>query len=177
MAYIEIPKISVRLPIYHTASKEVLEKGVGHLQGSALPVGGDSTHCILSAHRGLPSATLFTDLDLMQVGDHFYLYVLDQVLAYEVDQILEVEPDQTEAMGVVPGEDLVTLVTCTPYGVNTHRLLVRGRRVPYTEQTAEREAKHPVSSVHTHYGMWAIGGLLVTLVFAVILIFYTRRRR
>lgn len=176
MAYIEIPKISVRLPIYHTASREVLEKGVGHLQGSALPVGGENTHCILSAHRGLPSAALFTDLDLLEAGDHFYLYVLDQVLAYEVDQIQEVEPDQTESLAVVPGKDLVTLVTCTPYGVNSHRLLVRGRRVPYADKVAERESSHPVSSVHTHYGLWAFGGLLVTLFFAILLIFSTRRR-
>lgn len=111
MGYIRIPRISVNLPIYHGTSQKVLERGVGHLQGSALPVGGPDTHCVLSAHRGLPSAALFTDLDLLRAGDHFYIYVLDRVLAYEVDQVLEVDPDHTEDLDVLPGEDLVTLVT------------------------------------------------------------------
>lgn len=137
MGYISIPKIDVRIPIYHGTSPKVLEKGVGHLEGSSFPVGGMSTHTILSAHRGLPSAKLFTDLDQLKEGDKFYIYILDQALAYEVDQILVVEPSETEALQLQEGKDYVTLVTCTPYAINTHRLLVRGTRVEYDEQIAQ----------------------------------------
>lgn len=126
MGYVEIPVIDVSIPIYHYTTDESLEKGAGHLFGSSLPVGGKSTHCILSAHRGLPSAKLFTDLNLVEEGDVFYLHVLGKTLAYEVDQILTVLPEQTESLGITDGDDYVTLVTCTPYAVNTHRLLVRG---------------------------------------------------
>ena len=174
MAYIRIPRISVDLPIFHGTSAQVLERGVGHLQGSALPVGGADTHCVLSAHRGLPSAALFTDLDMLQPGDHFYIYVLDRVLAYEVDQILTVEPDHTQDLDVVPGEDLVTLVTCTPYGVNTHRLLVRGHRVEYVRQAQEDEARNTVNSVHTRYGLWVAVGLGATA--GIILLLLLLRR-
>ena len=174
MAYIRIPRISVSLPIFHGTSAEVLEKGVGHLQGSALPVGGEDTHCVLSAHRGLPSAALFTDLDMLQPGDHFYIYVLDRVLAYEVDQILTVDPDHTRDLDVIPGQDLVTLVTCTPYGVNTHRLLVRGHRVEYVRQAEEDEGQNTVSSVHTRYGLWVAVGLAATA--AIILLLLLIRR-
>ena len=146
MGYIEIPKISVSLPIYHGTGEEVLSKGAGHLQGSALPVGGENTHCVISAHRGLPSAAMFTDLDQLEIGDHFYISVLNETLCYEVDQILVVEPEDTSALDVAEGMDLVTLVTCTPYGVNTQRLLVRGHRVPYTQETMEQEAEMPVRS-------------------------------
>ena len=124
MGYVEIPVIDVSIPIYHYTTDESLEKGAGHLFGSSLPVGGKSTHCILSAHRGLPSAKLFTDLNLVEEGDVFYLHVLGKTLAYEVDQILTVLPEQTESLGITDGDDHVTLVTCTPYAVNTHRLLV-----------------------------------------------------
>ena len=148
MGFIKIPKINVSLPIYHTTEKSVLEKGVGHLRGSALPVGGRGTHCVLSAHRGLPSAALFTDLDLLSEGDRFFIYVLDRALAYEVDQILEVEPDETESLDVSEDGDFVTLVTCTPYGVNSHRLLVRGHRVEYTESDVA-EAKRTPSAPFT----------------------------
>ena len=146
MGFIKIPKINVSLPIYHTTEKSVLEKGVGHLRGSALPVGGRGTHCVLSAHRGLPSAALFTDLDLLSEGDRFFIYVLDRSLAYEVDQILEVEPDETESLDVSEDGDLVTLVTCTPYGVNSHRLLVRGHRVEYTESDVAEAKKNAVGT-------------------------------
>lgn len=175
MGYLEIPKISVNLPIYHTASQEVLDKGIGHIQGSALPVGGESTHCVLSAHRGLPSAAMFTDLDLLEKGDHFYLHVLDRILAYEVDQIKEVKPEETSDLSVSKGEDLVTLVTCTPYGVNTHRLLVRGHRVSYEEQTEKKESAETVRSVHTRYGMWAAAGLAVTAAFTAGLLLYKKK--
>ena len=131
MGYIEIPVIGVSLPIYHGVSDEVLAVGAGHIPGSSLPVGGQSTHCVLSGHRGLPSARLFTDIDQLQKGDTFTLHVLDEVLEYEVDQILVVEPEDVSALGITEGKDYCTLVTCTPYGINTQRLLVRGHRVPY----------------------------------------------
>ena len=174
IGYIRIPRISVSLPIYHTTTEAVLARGVGHLEGSALPVGGAGTHSVLSAHRGLPSAALFTDLNLLETGDHFYIYVLDRTLAYEVDQILEVAPDHTEDLDAVADEDYVTLVTCTPYGVNTHRLLVRGHRVDYEEATAAVESKKAVSSVHTRYGLWAAGGIAFTALFILVLFMLTR---
>lgn len=129
MGYITIQKIQVRLPIYHGTSEGVLQKGVGHLAGSSLPIGGEGNHAVLSAHRGLPSAKLFTDLDQMKIGDRFTLTVLDRELTYEVDQILTVEPQEVEELYPVAGEDYCTLITCTPYGVNSHRLLVRGHDV------------------------------------------------
>ena len=136
MGYIEIPGIDCSLPIYHGTEESVLQVAVGHLEWSNLPVGGEGTHCVLSRHRGLPSAKLFTNLDKLAVGDTFLLRVLDEVLTYEVDQILIVEPEQVDALGIVPGEDYCTLVTCTPYGINTHRLLVRGHRVENTPEAA-----------------------------------------
>lgn len=129
IGYIEITKINCYLPIYHGTDESVLQMGVGHLEGSSLPVGGESTHCVISGHRGLPSAKLFTNLDSLETGDTFVLYVLDEALTYEVDQIRIVEPQEIGDLGIVEGEDYCTLVTCTPYGINTHRLLVRGRRV------------------------------------------------
>ena len=129
IGYVDIPKIDVELPIYHGTSEQVLNMAVGHLEGSSLPIGGESRHAVLSAHRGLPSAKLFTDLDKMEVGDTFTITVLNQVLTYEVDQILIVEPAQLESLNIVDGEDYCTLLTCTPYGINTHRLLVRGHRI------------------------------------------------
>ncbi len=134
MCSLEIPKIKVSLPIYHGVDEGVLQIAVGHIPGSSLPVGGESTHCVLSGHRGLPSARLFTDLDKLVVGDTFLINVLDEVLTYEVDQILIVEPYDLSSLEIFPGEDLVTLVTCTPYGINTHRLLVRGHRVETVRQ-------------------------------------------
>jgi len=128
MGYIEIPAIRCALPIYHGTDEAVLQEAVGHLEWSSLPVGGESTHCVVSGHRGLPSAKLFTNLDQLAEGDVFLLRVLDEVLTYEVDQILIVEPRDLSALNIQPGEDYCTLVTCTPYGVNSHRLLVRGHR-------------------------------------------------
>ena len=129
MGYIEIPSIDCSLPIYHGTEESVLQIAIGHLEWSSLPVGGESTHCVLSGHRGLPSAKLFTNLDKLQEGDVFLLRVLDEVLTYEVDQILIVEPQETAALQIAEGRDYCTLVTCTPYGINTHRLLVRGHRI------------------------------------------------
>lgn len=140
MGYISIPKISVELPIYHGTSEGVLQIAVGHVQGSSLPTGGAGNHCVLSAHRGLPSARLFTDLDQIQIGDTFSLSVLDRSLTYEVDQILTVLPHEVEALYTVDGEDYCTLVTCTPYGINSHRMLVRGSR-------SENAASGPVKRV------------------------------
>lgn len=129
MGYIEIPTIQISLPIYHGTEDEVLQIAVGHLDWSSLPVGGEGTHCVLSGHRGLPSAKLFTNLDKLVAGDKFVIRVLDEVMTYEVDQILIVEPNDLSALAIEKGKDLCTLVTCTPYGVNSHRLLVRGHRV------------------------------------------------
>lgn len=137
MGYLEIESIDVYLPVYHGTEDTVLQVGAGHVEGSSLPVGGEGTHCVLSGHRGLPSSILLSELDQMEEGDVFLLHVLDETLAYEVDQIRIVLPDEVGDLAVLPGKDLCTLVTCTPYGVNTHRLLVRGHRVEYTEKTIE----------------------------------------
>ena len=134
MGYIEIPSIDCALPIYHGTEESVLQIAVGHLEWSSLPVGGESTHCVLSGHRGLPSAKLFTNLDKLREGDIFLLRILDEVLTYEVDQILIVEPQEVGALQIVEGQDYCTLVTCTPYGINTHRLLVRGHRIDNVEE-------------------------------------------
>lgn len=133
MGYVEIPKIDVRLAIYHGVGPDALENGCGHIEGTSLPIGGKDTHTVLSAHRGLPSAKLFTDLDQLEVGDQFFIRVLDETLAYKVDQILTVLPEETEALAIEEDRDLATLVTCTPYGVNSHRILVRGERTEYVE--------------------------------------------
>ena len=170
MGIVEIPKIAIKLPIYHGTGDEVLQKAAGHLEGSSLPIGGESTHAVISAHRGLPSASLFTDLDQLEIGDHFLIHVLDETLCYEVDQILVVDPEDTSALAVEDGEDLVTLLTCTPYGVNTQRLMVRGHRVPYEEQAVADE-QTPLSglSLHTNYLLWVVVGIVITGVFILIL--------
>ncbi len=129
MGYIEIPKISVSLVIYHTIEEDKLQSGIGHVESSSLPIGGESTHCVLAGHTGLPSAKLLTNIDHLKVGDYFYLHVLDEVLAYKIDDVVVVEPHEVNRLNVISGKDHVTLVTCTPYGVNSHRLLVRGERV------------------------------------------------
>ena len=133
MGYLKIDRIGVELPIYHGTSDEVLNKGVGHLEGSSLPVGGENTHCVMSAHRGLPSSKLFTDLDRVEKGDTFQIVVLNQVLTYQVDQITIIEPDDFTQLQIIEGGDYCTLFTCTPYGINTHRLLVRGHQVDETQ--------------------------------------------
>lgn len=129
MGYITIPELRLKLAIYHGVDESVLQVGIGHIEGSSLPVGGESTHCVLSGHRGLPSAKLFTDIDKLELGDVFMLHVYDEVLTYEVDQILIVEPEDYSALAIEEGKDYCTLITCTPYGINTHRLLVRGHRI------------------------------------------------
>ena len=176
MGIVEIPKIDIKLPIYHTTEEDVLKQAAGHLEGSSLPIGGKSTHSVISAHRGLPSASLFTDLDQLKKGDHFLIHVLNKTLCYEVDKISVVKPEETSALAVEEGEDLVTLLTCTPYGVNTERLLVRGHRVPYVEQEVADE-KTPLSgiSLHTNYLLWVIIGLVITTIF--ILVLYLKEKK
>lgn len=179
MGYVQIPKINVKIPIFHTVEDEVLQTAAGHLEGSSLPVGGEGTHAVISAHRGLPSAALFTDLDQLQEGDCFLLYILDDVLCYQVDQISVVEPEDTSDLAAVEGKDLVTLLTCTPYGVNSHRLLVRGSRIPYQEIEDELTAasSYMGPSLHTNYLLWVVLGLAVTGGFIVILYLYDRKAR
>lgn len=170
MGSVEIPKINIKIPIYHTTEEEVLNKGAGHLEGSSLPVGGANTHAVISAHRGLPSASLFTDLDQLKEGDHFLIHVLNETLCYEVDKISVVKPEDTTALAVEDGQDLVTLLTCTPYGVNTERLLVRGHRVPYVEEEVKEEKTVlSGSSLHTNYLLWVFVGLSVTALFIFVL--------
>lgn len=175
MGYLSIPKINVKLSIYHGTSDEVLQTGVGHLNGTKLPIGGESTHSVLSAHRGLPSAKLFTDIDQMKKGDRFYLHILDENLAYEVDQILSmVDKDDHEtlekALQIESGQDYVTLFTCTPYGVNTHRLLVRGHRVPYEgEEIASTPVDTMVQAIQNYYMLFLLLGLAVTALVIVLM--------
>ena len=138
MGYIEVPKLDIVYPIYHGTDEAVLQVAIGHLEWTSLPVGGEGSHCVVSGHRGLPSARLFTDLDQIELGDTFLLRVLDEVLTYEVDQILIVEPQVTDDLLIVEGEDLCTLITCTPYGINSHRMLVRGHRIATEEVKAVR---------------------------------------
>lgn len=158
MGYLEIPKIDATMAIYHTTDADVLQKGAGHVYGSSLPIGGPSTHAVLAAHRGLPGQSLFTDIDQLTEGDTFYIHVLDEVHAYEVDQIRVVLPEKVDGLNVTEGEDYVTLVTCTPYGVNSHRLLVRGHRIPYDENEGVQQVA-VTHSVHTNYTLWIVIGL------------------
>lgn len=152
MAYVDIPKINVYLPVQHGTGAETLEKSVGHVVGTSLPVGGENTHAVLSAHSGMASSKLFSDIDQLEKGDVFYIHVLGEVLAYEVDSINTVLPTDTSLLQIEAGKDLVTLVTCTPFGINTHRLLVRGHRVPYTPEQASAAEEKPVASSWTqHY--------------------------
>ena len=166
MGYITIPKIRVKLPILHGTSEGVLQKAIGHLEGTSLPTGGEGNHCVLSAHRGLPSARLFTDLDQMDLGDQFVLTVLDRELTYEIDQILIVEPQEVDALYAVEGKDYCTLVTCTPYGVNSHRLLVRGARIE-PQKTIDIVITADALPQHS----FAASGLLIVPVFIIWLMF------
>lgn len=158
MAYVDIPKINVYLPVQHGTDADTLERAVGHVVGTSLPVGGSSTHAVLSAHSGMASSKLFSDIDQLAEGDTFYIHVLGEVLAYKVDTINTVLPTDTSLLQIEDGKDLVTLVTCTPFGVNTHRLLVRGHRVPYTpEQEATAAAEKPAASSWTQHYLIGLG--------------------
>ena len=183
MGYLSVPKINVRLAVYHGTSEEVLQTGVGHLNGTKLPIGGMSTHSVLAAHRGLPSARLFTDIDQLDRGDRFYIYILDEILAYEVDQILPmVDKDDmetlSEALQIKEGEDYVTLFTCTPYGVNSHRLLVRGTRVPYEgeEEAASTPMNTMLRAVQNYYMLYLILGLSGTFLIILVMKFLFRSK-
>lgn len=195
MGYIVIPKINVDLPIYHYTSDDVLTVGIGHLEDSSLPVGGESTHCVLTGHSGLIKAKLFTDLEKLQLGDKFYIKTLNEVLCYEVEQILTVLPDDTSELKIIEGRDLVTLITCTPYGVNSHRLLVRGTRVEYNGEIDEPEEELILTSeaspteahVEVNSGkltisrvMWIgifVFGIILMLIIVVLLFLKMRRHR
>lgn len=183
MGYISIPEINQRLPIYHGTSDSVLQIAAGHLSGTKLPIGGAGTHSVIAAHRGLPSARLFTDVDQLKEGDKFYLHVLDQVLAYQIDQILTmVKKDDTkaltEAMSVQEGQDQVTLFTCTPYGVNSHRLLLRGHRVEYHGEDDEKEATETMlQSIKDYYMLYALLVTAVSILIAFIVRLLRRKKR
>lgn len=177
MGYISIPKIDVRIPIYHGTSSDILQKGVGHLEGSSFPVGGKGTHAILSAHRGLPSSRLFTDLDQLEEGDIFYIYILDETLAYKVDQILVTEPSETEALRLVDDKDYVTLVTCTPYAINTHRLLVRGERIEYNEQVEEHTIKDKSLSSADIILYISLAISILLIIFVIVMSIYYKKNK
>lgn len=184
MGYLTIPKINIKLAMYHGTADDVLQTGIGHLNGTKLPIGGEGTHSILAAHRGLPSAKLFTDIDQLEKKDRFYLHVLDEDLAYEVDQILPmVDKDDRGtlegALQIEEGEDLVTLFTCTPYGVNSHRLLVRGHRVPYDGELESTPVESMVQAIQNYYMLYLLAGLGMTIlgILAVSRIMRKRRER
>lgn len=178
MGYVEISKIQVNLPIYHGTDAAVLDRGVGHLLGSSLPVGGENTHTILSGHSGMASQKMFTDLEQLVSGDVFYLNVLNEILAYQVTEINTVLPYETDLLGIVPGEDLCTLVTCTPYGINTHRLLVRGSRIPYEEAAVLEEenvsAEPTASTWEAKYLQGVLWGIAAALGVGIIILTGTR---
>lgn len=174
MGYVTIPKINIKLSIYHGTDTAVLETGVGHLNGTKLPIGGESNHSVLSAHRGLPSAKLFTDIDQLVQGDRFYLHILNEDMAYEVDQILPMIPKDDfealeEALKIEQGQDYVTLFTCTPYGVNSHRLLVRGHRVPYDGELESSPTESMVQAIKNYYMLYLLLGLGVTVLVIVVM--------
>ena len=177
MGYLSIPEIDVKLAIYHGTEEEILQTGIGHMNGTTLPIGGESTHCVLAAHRGLPSARLFTDIDQLQKGDKFYIHVLNKTLAYQVDQVLDmIDKDDVDALedalSIEEGKDHVTLFTCTPYGVNSHRLLVRGVRIPYggEEDSADRSAPETMlKSVQNNSMVYPVLGLSATLLLIIIM--------
>ena len=183
MGYLSIPKINVKNAIYHGTGDKVLQTGIGHLNGTKLPIGGESTHSVLAAHRGLPTARLFTDIDQLKKGDMFYIHVLDEVLAYQVDQILDmVDKDDHEtlegALQIEKGKDQVTLFTCTPYGVNSHRLLVRGTRVPYNgeEEVETSVAETMLKTIQNYYMIYLILGLSITFLVILFMRFLFKRK-
>lgn len=172
IGFVEIPKINERIPIYAGTTEDVLQKGAGHLEGSSLPVGGESTHTVITAHRGLPNASLFTNLDRLKVGNQFYIHNIAETLAYEVDQILVVEPSDFDPVLVQAGKDYATLLTCTPYMINSHRLLIRGHRVPYEPEVAKKEK--PVFFLDMLTLSYLIALLIILMIVAIL---YLRRRK
>lgn len=183
LGYLTIPVIDLNLPVYYGTSASVLEKGVGYMEETSFPLGGESTHCVLTGHRGLPSAELFTHMDKVAKGDQFYIHILDEILAYEVDQIKVVEPEFTDDLEIIPGKDYTTLVTCTPYSINTHRLLVRGHRVPYTgeEKIKTKSQIRPAAMARRVLDVWPwflimLAGIVI-LEAAIIAVMLFRRWR
>ena len=181
LGYITIPKIDVNLPIYNGTSQDVLSKGVGHMEQSSYPLGGESTHCVLTGHRGLPSAVLFTDLDKLEIGDEFYLHVLDEILAYKVDQIKVVEPNESGDLEIIEGKDYCTLVTCTPYAINSHRLLVRGERTEYKgeqdKQTKNQMQTGALTKRIVDVWPWLLGAFLVAVLIETGIFFSILKRK
>lgn len=187
MAYIEIPKISVHLPIYHGTSDEVLQKGVGHIQSTSIPIGGESTHSVLTGHTGLPSAELFTRLDELEIGDIFYIHVLNDILTYKIYETKVILPDNIDELQITSGKDLITLVTCTPYGINTHRLLVKAERSEYEEFVAEdiddintTNNSTTVNTEGTNYYLKGIKigiAILIILIVIIVIAFTIKRKR
>ena len=173
MGTIDIPKINMEAPIYHGTKEVVLQAGIGHLYGTSLPVGGNSTHSVLTGHRGLPNKKLFTELDQIEEGDRFYLKILGNKIAYQVDQILTVLPTETSALTIVDGMDYCTLVTCTPYGVNSHRLLIRGERIPYSEEEYMEDALKGKMNILFELAILALG-ILAIIIF---MYFYKKRQK
>lgn len=176
MGSLQIPQISVNLPIYHGTSEEILEKGVGHLESSAFPVGGKGNHCVLTGHTGLPSAKLFTDLTELKEGDNFYIHILEDILAYRVDQIKIVLPSEGEDLISVSGKDYCTLVTCTPYGVNSHRLLVRGERMELQKQEAVEQLNQDIKESRPPVGLLLLAAMIL-LGGSVLYVFKLHRRK
>lgn len=180
MGYIEIPKISVSLVIYHSIEENVLQKGIGHVPESSLPIGGESTHCVLAGHTGLPSAKLLTNIDHLKIGDTFYLHVLNEVLEYQIDDVSVVEPDEVSRLNVISGKDCVTLVTCTPYGVNSHRLLVRGVRAWQGENLGSDDSavRNEIFNIEMKYLItFALIGLVIIAVAVYKLISISKKRK
>lgn len=177
MGYIEIPEIKVSLPIYHGVDEGILQIAIGHIAGTSLPVGGEGTHCVVSGHRGLPSAKLFTDLDKLVEGDIFMMRVLDETLTYEVDQILIVEPQDTSSLEMEEGKDLCTLVTCTPYGVNSHRLLVRGHRIENLEDSSSIRVTADAQLIDSKLVAPAVAAPILLVLLFLVLIRHRKRRR
>lgn len=176
MGHVQIPKINVDIPMYAGTSEEVLQKGIGHLEGTSLPVGGNSTHSVLTAHRGLPNARLFSELDQLVVGDKFYIHYIGGTLAYQVDQILVIEPTDFSELLVVPGHDYITLLTCTPYMVNSHRLIVRGHQVDYVPEVEERLIAENQAAYFYKYAFFATLGVLLFVLF-VLFVGWIKKRR
>ena len=171
MGYVDIPSIKVKLPIYHYTTDESLSKGAGHLLGSSLPVGGEGTHAVVSAHRGLPTAEMFTNLPSLKKGKYFYFHVLDKIIAYKVDQILTVKPYHVSALSGEKGKDYATLITCTPYGVNTERLLVRGHRVPYNPKTYQKE-KVSKGKIDSSFWFLQLLSVVIGLILAFVVVYF-----
>lgn len=184
LGYLTIPVIDLNLPVYYGTSASVLEKGVGYMEETSFPLGGESTHCVLTGHIGLPSAELFTHMDKVEKGDQFYIHVLDEILAYEVDQIKVVEPEHTDDLEIIPGKDYTTLVTCTPYSINTHRLLVRGHRVPYTgeEKIKTKSQIRPAAMARRVLDVWPwflimLAGIVILEAAIIVVILFRRWRK